>query len=293
MVVALEQAVAAAVELVGSAVVGVRSHRGVGSGLVVADGVVVTNAHNLSSEEVEVTDRDGEQRTGRVIAADLDADLGVVAVATPGATPPEWRAADTPVTLGVVVVALADPAGRGLRATIGTVSAVDRAFRGPRGRRLDGGVEHTAPLPRGSSGGPLVDARGRLVGLNTARLGDGFYVAVPADEAMRERLERLRSGEVRTGPRLGLAIAPTHVARRLRAAVGLPEREGLLVHAVEDGSPAALAGLSRGDLLVRAGDTDLVSVDDLHRVLDATRPGAQLELGVVRGVEQLSVVVGW
>ena len=120
----------------------------------------------------------GATAQAEVLGVDADGDLAVLAVDTAGATPVEWStsAADA----GGVVFAAAR--GRhGLRVTFGVVSGVDREFRGPRGRRITGSIEHTAPLARGSSGGPLVDAEGRLLGINTHRLGDGFYLALPAD----------------------------------------------------------------------------------------------------------------
>ena len=91
--------------------------------------------------------------------------------------------------------ALSNPGGRGLRVTFGFVSGIDRTFRGPRGLRITGSLEHTAPLLPGSSGGPVLDAEGQLLGINTNRLGEGFYLAIPADEALRGRVDALARGE--------------------------------------------------------------------------------------------------
>ena len=113
---------------------------------------------------------------------------------------------------------------------------------------MAGAVEHTAPLMPGSSGGPVVDLDGRLLGINTNRLGNGFYLAIAADAALRDRVTALGRGESPTRRRLGVGLAPSHVARRLRRAVGLPERDGLLVREVEEDSPAAKAGIAEGDL---------------------------------------------
>ena len=101
------------------------------------------------------------------------------------------------------VFALANPGGRGLRVTFGFVSGIDRTFRGPRGLRITGSLEHTAPLLPGSSGGPVLDAAGQLLGINTNRLGEGFYLAIPADEALRGRVDALARGE--SAGRRGLA----------------------------------------------------------------------------------------
>ncbi len=187
--------------------------------------------------------------------------------------------------------AVAPTPGAGTRLTFGTVSAVGQSFRGPRGRLVTGGVEHTAPLARGSSGGPLVDAEGRLLGVNTHRLGDGLYLAVPADDRFRQRVESLAAGRAPVHRYLGIALTPRHAARRLRAAVGLPERDGVLVRAVEDGSPAATAGIREGDLLVSANGAPVAAPDDLFAALDALEGSAPLTVVVVRGVEEVTVEV--
>jgi serine protease Do len=186
------------------------------------------------------------------------------------------------------VIALANPGGRGLRATFGQVSATGRSFRGPRGRRIGGSLEHTAPLPRGSSGGPLVDGEHRLLGLNSIRLEGGLILALPADAAMQRRAEALAAGKATERPRLGIALAPARAARRMRAAVGLPERDGLLVRGVVGDSPAAKAGVERGDLLVGVNGNPLSSVDELFDALEA---GGGLKLDVLRGNEERTVEV--
>ena len=141
--------------------------------------------------------------------------------------------------------ALADPGGRGLRATFGLVSAAGRSFRGPRGRRIGGSIEHTAPLPRGSSGGPLVDADGRLLGLNTVRLEGGLILALPADAALRAARGRARARRARPSARASASRSRRRAPRGgMRAAVGLPERDGLLVRAVEDAARRRAPGSS-------------------------------------------------
>src|SRR5690606_36588775 len=149
---------------------------------------------------------------------------------------------------------LGNPNGHGPRVTFGFVSGVGRSFRGPRGRRVAGAVEHTAPLMPGSSGGPIVDLDGRLLGINTNRLGSGFYLALAADGGVRGGVAARGRGEEPTRRRLGVGIAPAHVARGLRRAVGRPERDGLLVREVEQGSAAARAGIAEGDLIVGVGE---------------------------------------
>jgi len=286
----LQAAVVQAAERVGPAVVGLGRGWGRGSGVIVAAGQVLTNAHVLRGDEVAVTFADGEIAHGQVAGADPDRDVAVIGVTTGSRPAIRWEpAAVGEVGLGSPVFALANPGGRGARTTFGLVTATGGAFRGPRGRRVAGSIEHTAPLPRGSSGGPLVDADGRLLGLNTIRLEGGLILALPADEELRRRVDALARGEAAARPRLGVALAPPRAARRLRAAVGLPERDGLLVRGVEEDSPAARAGIQRGDLLVAAAGRELTGVDDLF---DALEPAAgELTLRVVRGTEERDVRV--
>jgi serine protease Do len=273
-------------EQVGPAVVGLGRGWGRGSGVVWAPGTVLTNAHNLRGDEVTVNFADGRSERGAVAGVDVAGDLAAIAVDTGDAAAVEPGDPST-LAIGSLVVALANPGGRGLRATLGMVSSTGRSFRGPRGRRIRGSIEHTAPLPRGSSGGPLVDPDGRLVGINSVRMDGGLILALPADESLRERADALARGQAPDRPRLGVAIAPAHVARKLRRAVGLPERDGLLVRWVEDGSPADIAGIEKGDLIVAAGGEPVARIEDLEpRLADG-----ELTLTVVRGAEEREVPV--
>jgi serine protease Do len=285
----LHDVVAGAAEAVGPSVVGLGRGWGRGSGVVTAPGVVITNAHVLRGEEVAVTFADGRTELGRVAGADADLDLAAIAVDTGDAPAIAWDP-ERPgaVGIGEPVIALANPGGRGLRATFGQLSATGRSFRGPRGRRIGGSLEHTAPLPRGSSGGPLVDGEHRLLGLNSVRLEGGLILALPADAAMQRRAEALAAGEATERPRLGIALAPARAARRMRAAVGLSQRDGLLVRGVQEGTPAAAAGVERGDLLVGVNGRPLSSVDELFDALEAAD---EIRLEVVRGEEERSVEV--
>jgi S1-C subfamily serine protease len=273
---------------VGPSVVGLGRGRGRGTGVVIGDGRVLTNAHNLRGEEVTIVFDDGREERGRVTAIDPDADLAVLEADTGGAPAISWAPEEADVEMGKPVFALANPGGRGLRVTFGLVSATARTFRG-RGRRIEGMIEHTAPLARGSSGSPIVDEQGCLVGLNTFRLEGSLILALAVDAAFRERVDALARGEAPSRPQLGVAIAPPRMARRMRRAVGLPEREGLLIRDVVDSAPAAQAGLEQGDLIVAAGGEAVRGVDDLFRALDAA--DGNLELKVVRGVDERTVTV--
>jgi serine protease Do len=221
-----------------------------------------------------------------VAGVDDDGDLVVLDVDTQDVAPVSFT--DTAPDAGDVVFAFSR-GGHRPRVSFGMVSSVDVAFHGPRGRRVQGGVEHTAPLARGSSGGPITDANGRVLALNTHRTGRGFYVARPVDAALHAAIDDLAAGKSVVRPRLGVALVPPHVASRLRASVGLPAREGLLVRAVEPDSAAAKAGIAEGDLLVAVGDTPLTSIDALYDALAAN--AGPLRLTIVRGSEERVVEI--
>jgi len=273
----------------GTSVVGIGQRWGVGSGIVLGQGRVLTNAHNVRGDRVTVTFAAGGTAEGSVAGRDIDGDLAVIDVDT-GTVPALPWAGSASAELGMPVFALADPGGRGLRVTFGFVSGIERTFRGPRGRRITGSLEHTAPLLPGSSGGPVLDAGGQLLGINTNRLGEGFYLAIPADEALRGRADALARGQSAAPPRLGVAITPGFVARRLRRAVGLPDADGLLVREVMPDSPAARAGFAQGDLIVAVAGQPVRTPDDLFDALPATPPGP-VELTIVRGTDERTLHV--
>jgi serine protease Do len=242
---------------VGPSVVGLGRGWGRGSGVVVAPGRVVTNAHVLRGPDVAVTVGGGAVVHGRVVGADARADLAVIEADTGDAPAVPW--AEGLPGIGTLVFALADPGGRGLRVTQGHVAAVP-------GRA----IEHTAPVPRGGSGSPLVDGDGALLGLNTARVEGGFVLALPA-RVIRARVDALARGETMERPRLGVALG-----------------RGMVVRAIKDASPAAVAGIAVGDRFVAVDDRPLRAVDDL---LDALEAGGPFTLTVVRGTEQRDVSV--
>ena len=272
----------------GTSVVGIGQRWGAGSGIVLGEGRILTNAHNVRGDQVTVTFADGRTAEGGVAGRDIDGDLAVIEADTGGVPALPWASA-TPAEIGTPVFALANPGGRGLRVTFGSVSGIDRTFRGPRGLRITGSLEHTAPLLPGSSGGPVLDVQGQLLGINTNRLGEGFYLAIPADEALRRRVDALARGESVRPPQLGITITPGHVARRLRRAVGLPDTDGLLIREVAEDSPAARAGLAPGDLIVAAAGQPVRTVDDLSGVLQTA--GDAIELNVLRGTDERSIQV--
>ncbi|MEY2448957.1 MAG: serine protease Do [Acidimicrobiaceae bacterium] len=283
----LSNAAADVVARVGPAVVRIGRGGGRGCGVVLSPGIVATNAHNLRGDEALVTFADGRQAIGTVAATDVDGDLAVLRVDTGDAPGITWSAGGPGV--GQVVFVVTRSGAGGERVSFGMVSGTERAFRGPRGRRIKGSLEHTAPLPRGSSGSPVVTADGTVVGINTNRLGDGFYLALPADAELQARLAALSAGESRTRPRLGVGLAPAHVARSLRRSVGLEERDGLLVRVVEEASPAETAGIQQGDLIVAVSGSAVSNADDLFDAMEAAT--GELQVTVVRGTDEIDITV--
>ena len=282
-----QKAVAAVAEQVAPAVVGIGGHHHRGSGVVVARNRVLTNSHNVHEEGATCVFSDGRREQGKLLGEDIDGDLAVLEVNTGDVAPLVWGGAALP-GIGAVVFAVASAATGGARTTVGQVSGVARSFRGPGGRLIGGSIEHTAPLASGSSGSPIVDASGRLIGLNTQRLGEGFYLAIAADDELKTRFDALSRGQSTVRPRLGIAVAPSHVARHLRRAVGLPDLDGILVRGVEEGSPAEKAGIREGDFIVAAGGAPVTDPDELHAALAKAGVGT-IAIGLVRGAEAITV----
>ena len=250
-----------------------------GSGVVVAPDRVVVLSRSLAAEhDLEVV-LGGAHETGQVVGTDRSAGVSLVQVTTGDARPLEWaQAIPAP---GEVVYALGDP-GPVSGSPRAAVSAAPVHLRGLGGRPLSG-IEHTAPLPRGCGGGPLVNADGALVGLNALRTDPGFLVASGA-VTVRPAIERMLAGASEPEP-LGVAIAPARVARRLRQAVGLPKR--MVLVGVLPGSVAERAGLSVGDLIVRLGEAAVATPDELLGGLE--RIAGRVPVGVVRGVDELEL----
>lgn len=275
--------------LVGPSVVRIGRGPGRGGGFVVAPGSVVTNAHNLRGPDTTVTLDGGRVVRASLAGQDVDGDLAVLHLDTGDV--PAVSFAEAQVVLGTPVLSVTRAPGGSLGVTVGTVSGLGRRFRGPRGREITGAVEHTAPLARGGSGSPLVDRAGRVVGISTHRLGEGFYLARPADAGLRAEVEALSRGEVPRRRYLGVSLLSPQASRWRRAAVGLETPDGLLVRAVDPEAAAAWAGIRPGDLLVEAAGRSLVTPEALSQALAGIGPGGTLRMRLLRGADELEVTV--
>lgn len=253
-----------------------------GCGLVVAQDRVAVLTRSLARDQLELG-LGGAAHEALLVGHDARSGVSLLEAPTGDVEPAPWAAGRPGI--GEQVLALGDP-GSGLRATAGHVSAGPIEIRSRAGRALEA-IEHTAPLPRGTAGGPLLDERGAVAGINVLRGDPGFVIAL-ASGVVQPAVERLLSG-ARQPPRLGVAVAPPYVGRRLRRAVGLDDVEGLLVREVEHGSPAEIAGLRAGDLMLALAGAELRSLEDLHAALDTAGPRKQVL--VVRGNDRLELSV--
>ena len=285
----LSTAVGGVAERVAPAVVSIGGGWRGGSGVVIGPGLVLTNAHNVHHDEVPVGFADGRQATATVAGVDADGDLAVVKVDTGGIAPLEW-AADGAAAIGTPVLAVTGTP-LGPRVTLGLVSSVARAFRGPRGRRISGSIEHTAPMARGSSGSALVDVQGRLVGIEHQPRRGRLLPGHPDRQ-------RPSSPRGHAGPRrIGGAAAARHRGRARPCGATAPAGGGPARSrraAGPRGRRRDAGGRSRdpsGDLLVEAGGRPLTGVDDLFDALGTVNGSGALQVKVVRGAEERSISV--
>jgi S1-C subfamily serine protease len=307
---AYSHAVAAAVARVAPAVAHVRVERrdprgsagrgrrggprqGSGSGfLLTPDGYLVTNSHVAGgAAAIEVTLPDGRSAAAEIVGDDPDSDLAVLKVA---ATDLAWtRFGDSSrVRVGQVAIAIGSPYGFQHTVTAGIVSALGRSMRGVTGRLLDNVLQTDAALNPGNSGGPLVDTRGEVVGVNTAVIlpAQGICFAIAASTAERVAIALIREGRVRRAW-LGIGGQTIPLPRRVARHFALARESGVRVEAVEPGSPAATAGVLRGDVVVTIDAAPVADVDDLQRLLPGDAIGRSVELGVLRRDRRVALAV--
>lgn len=293
---AYSHAVIAAVDRVGPAVVSLslgrgRREGGMGSGVLVApDGYVLTNAHVVDgSSSIEATFTDGRRFDARVVGLDRPTDLALVRVSG-SSLPYATMGTASALRQGQLVVAIGNPLGFQSTVSTGVVSATERGLRGRDGRMIENLVQHTAPLNPGNSGGPLVDFRGRLVGVNTAIIAfaQGMSFAIPSETVDWIVPKLLSDGRVRR-VYLGIQGQSRPIEARRLARHALEGRGGVEVVSIESGAPAAIAGLRAGDVIVSVQNARIERIDALLRALATSPAGARLELGVLRGLELVRV----
>jgi len=289
---AYSRAVVDVVERVGPAVVSIgrmskRGPAGAGSGVVFTpDGYVLTNAHVVAgSDALEVSFTDGTTSAARVVGVDHATDVAVVR--TTSAAPAVAPFGDSSrLRVGQLVIAIGNPLGFSSTVSAGVVSALGRTMRSRDGRAMEGIIQSDVALNPGNSGGPLVDSRGRVVGINTAIIlgAQGISFSVPIDTAKWVVGELMTKGRVRRAW-LGIAGQNRPVGRDLARKLGLSHWSGVEVTGLDERGPAARSGLRVGDIVVGLAELPVASIDDIHRALqDRQRRGvdAPFVLRVIR-----------
>jgi S1-C subfamily serine protease len=278
-------------------VIGVRQGRrseGTGSGVVVSpDGLILTNNHVIDgAREIAVSLSDGRRFGARALGRDPDTDLAVLRGET-GETLPTARLGNSKsVRQGQIAIAIGNPLGFQSTVTAGIVSAVGRSLRAQNGRLIGDVIQTDAALNPGNSGGPLVNSAGQIIGINTAVImgAQGICFSVASNTALHALTQILAHGRVRRA-RIGIVAEQVPLPPRLAYKAGLSQSSAVHVREVQEGSPAALAGLRAGDIVVRLDAEIVTGVDDLFRMLDERRIDKDVAITVVRssGLSEVAV----
>jgi S1-C subfamily serine protease len=267
--------------------------RGQGSGVVFTpDGYLLTNSHVAAgAKEFHVSLPNGLKSAARLIGDDPETDLAVLRMETGGLDYARFGSSSR-LRIGELVVAIGNPLGYQTTVTAGIVSALGRTLRARSGRLIESVIQTDAPLNPGNSGGPLVDGRGLVVGINTAMAGaaQGICFAIGSDTAEDVAARLMRDGRVRRA-RLGIAGQTVTLDRRLARRLERKAANAIMVSEVIDGSPAKKAGVQPGDLLLKFDEQELGGVDDLHRLLTAERAGRNCPLLIVRGAKLETITI--
>jgi S1-C subfamily serine protease len=267
---------------------------GSGSGILFTpDGFLLTNAHVVGGQErVRIRLNDGRELSGRLVGADPWTDLAVVQAEASG-LPHSTFGDSARLRVGQLVVAIGSPLGFESTVTAGVISALGRTLRSITGHLVDNVIQTDAALNPGNSGGPLVDSRGRVIGINTAiiRPAQGICFAIPINMAKDILPQLMQHGRVVRGY-LGLHARNVPLPRALVRQFGLEQASGVEVLAIEPGSPADQAGLLEGDVIVSLGDKPVPTIDELHKVLTQISVGVPVSVVFLRGqrrIERLAV----
>jgi len=267
--------------------------RGSGSGFIFTpDGFILTNSHVVhGAKRIEVTVSDGHKHQADLIGDDPDTDLAVIRINAPNLVPAHLGEAQK-IRVGQLAVAIGNPYGFQYSVTAGVVSALGRSLRAQSGRLMDDVIQTDAALNPGNSGGPLVNSRGEVIGVNTAMIlpAQGISFATSIDTAKFVASRLIRDGKV-SRSYIGLAGQNVPLPRRIVRYYDLAVESGILVVSFEANSPARNAELREGDIIVGFDDHTTAGIDDLHKLLSEDRIGHKSSLVVIRGTEKLSLEV--
>ena len=264
---------------------------GAGSGFVVTpDGFALTNSHVVhGATDLKVMLTDGRRLAARLIGDDPDTDLAVIRIDGPDLVPAGLGDSDA-LRPGQVAIAIGCPLGFQCTVTTGVISALGRSLRAQNGRLMDAIIQTDAALNPGNSGGPLVDSRGEVIGVNTAVIlpAQGLAFAVPVNTARDVAVQLIQHGRIRRSF-VGFGGQTVPLVRQVVRYYQLTQESGVLVIAVEPGSPAQAAGLAEGDIILRAGDKAATSIDAVQRLLTESAIGVPMPLTVLRGTELVTL----
>jgi S1-C subfamily serine protease len=292
---AYSKAVVHAAEQVGSSVVNIEvrkkngDRQGSGSGFMITpDGFVLTNSHVVhGADKIEVSLADGRRPDAHLVGDDPDTDLAVIRVFAPQLKPVRLGESKN-IRVGQLAIAIGNPYGFQCTVTAGVVSALGRSFRANTGRLIDDIIQTDAALNPGNSGGPLVNSRGEVIGVNTAVIlpAQGICFAIGIDTAKQVVAWLIKDGKIRRSY-IGVGGQNVPLHRRVVRFHQLPAASGVLVISVGDGSPAARAGLREGDVMVEYNRQPIPSIDALHKFLTGDQIGMEARLTIIRGTEKL------
>jgi len=267
--------------------------RGSGSGFIFTpDGFILTNSHVVhGAKKIEVTVSDGHKYQADLIGDDMDTDLAVIRINAPNLVPALLGEAKK-IRVGQLVIAIGNPYGFQYSVTAGVVSALGRSLRAQSGRLMDDVIQTDAALNPGNSGGPLVNSRGEVIGVNTAMIlpAQGISFATSIDTAKFVASRLIRDGKV-SRSYIGLAGQNVPLPRRIVRYYNLPVESGILVVSFEGNSPARKGGVREGDIIIGLDDRPTAGIDDLHKLLSENLIGHKSSLVVIRGTEKLRLEV--
>src|SRR5438477_11455581 len=267
--------------------------RGSGSGFIFTpDGFILTNSHVVhGAKRIEVTVSDGHKYQADLIGDDMDTDLAVIRINAPNLVPALLGEAKK-IRVGQLVIAIGNPYGFQYSVTAGVVSALGRSLRAQSGRLMDAVIQTDAALNPGNSGGPLVNSRGEVIGVNTAMIlpAQGICFATSIDTAKFVASRLIRDGRV-SRSYIGLAGQNVPLPRRIVRYYNLVVESGIFVISFETDSPARKGGVREGDIIIGFDDRPIAGIDDLHKLLIEERMGRKSLLTVIRGTDKLTIEV--
>jgi S1-C subfamily serine protease len=267
--------------------------RGSGSGFIFTpDGFILTNSHVVhGATKIDVVLTDATRCHAEIIGDDPDTDLAVIRINAPNLVPAHLGESQS-IRVGQLAIAIGNPYGFQCTVTAGVVSALGRSLRAQSGRLMDDVIQTDAALNPGNSGGPLVNSRGEVIGVNTAMIlpAQGICFATSVDTAKFVAARLIRDGFI-SRSFIGMAGQNVPLPRRVVRYYNLPVESGVMIISFEKDSPAAKAGLQEGDIIIGFGDHAVKGIDDLHKLLGEDQVGRQVSMTILRNTDKRDIVV--